>query len=331
MTLRVSCVLTAWNAAWCIERAIASALSQEPAPLEVIVCDDGSTDDTVALIERRFGAAVDVLRLPHRNASAARRVGLARARGDWLAFLDADDVWHADKLARQARFLERHPGVRWITADGRLVDTDGVLRDSWLADYFDPVRETAGDLFPALLQRCFPLVSATMVERSAYEAVGGLDPEIVYSHDYDLWLRLAARYPGGIQAEPLVDYLSSPSSLSRRFDGRHRDDLRLMRRVEAGTLGHGPGVRRAAAERAAALEFELARVDLRAGDARGARARLWRSLRAGPWRRRALALGGALAPPAVLGPLLRSAEVRRVVESVRHVPGTVPLPGEEDA
>jgi glycosyltransferase involved in cell wall biosynthesis len=325
--VRVSVVLAAYNATWCIERALDSVLAQSRPVEEVLVCDDGSTDGTPDLVERRYGSAVTVLRLPHRNAAAARRVGLERARGDWLALLDADDLWMPTKQARQQAFLERHPAVRWLTTDGRYMTDQGVLKPSWLADYFDDARDVAGDLLPPLLERCFPLVSAALVERGAYDAVGGLDPGMAYSYDYDLWLRLAARYPGGVLAEPLVDYYSAPGTLSRNLEARFRDDLTIMRRVERSGLGRGPGVRRVAARRAAALEFDLAIMSARSGRLPEARARLWRAGRHGPWRRRLLATGGALLPVWAFTRLMRSALMKRTVQRSRRAIGHLRLPG----
>jgi glycosyltransferase involved in cell wall biosynthesis len=313
--VRVSVVVPTWNAGPRVERALDDALAQSRPADEILVCDDGSSDDTAGRVERRYGAAVTVLRLPHRNASAARRAGIERSTGDWIAFLDADDRWRPEKLARQAEALARHPEVRWLTADGRYVADGTVLRESWLADYFEPVRELTGDLLAPLLERCFPLTSATLVARAAYDAVGGLDPTLVHSHDYDLWLRLAARHPGAVLAERLVDYHAGPDSLSRDLEGRHRDDLAILRRVARDGLGRGGAVRRIAATRAAALEFELALLAVRAGRATEARGRLWRSAARGPWRRRWVALGGAVLPAPAMR---RLARLRLLKGAVRH-------------
>src|SRR5262245_11955696 len=130
--MRASAVLTVYNASWCIEQALESVLAQTLPAHEILVCDDGSTDGTADLVERRFGNRVRVLRLPHRNASATRSIGLDQATGDWLALLDADDLWKPEKLERQAAFVARHPEVRWLSTDGRYVSKEAVLRESWL-------------------------------------------------------------------------------------------------------------------------------------------------------------------------------------------------------
>ncbi|HTM57398.1 MAG TPA: glycosyltransferase [Candidatus Udaeobacter sp.] len=330
-TAPVSVVLTVYNATWCVEKALDSVMAQTLPPDEVLVCDDGSTDGTPDLVERRYGPPVTVLRLPHRNASATRSVGLARARSTWLSFMDADDVWHPEKLERQMGFLARHPEVRWCCTDGAFVSAEGVIRESWLSDYFNPVRDRAGDLLMILLQRCFPLMSSMLVYREAYHQVGGINPEIVYSHDYDLWLRLAARYPGGMLSDRLVDYLYHPGQLSRRIEDRGLDDLGIMRRIERGDLGQAPSLRQAAAERAAAIEFDLGLLCFRTGRIPEGRARLRRAAAAGPLRRRMLAFAGAMLPPAALARLMRSPRIKQTVQRTRRRPPVERLETDGDA
>lgn len=313
----VSVVLAVYDAAWCIRRALDSVLAQTHSPLEIIVCDDGSRDGTPELVEQTYGEAVRVLRLPHRNASAARHDGLALAQGDWLAFLDADDWWERDKLERQLDFAARHPDVRWLASDGRYESEQGVERASWLSDYFQPVREQAGDLLLPLLQRCFPLMSSMLVERHAYHEVGGIDPSIVYSHDYDLWLRLAARFDGGQMSELLVHYWTHPGALSKNYEGRHRDDLRLMERVAAGGLRPDASVRAAARLRVAALQYHLGHRCLRTGRGSEGRALLRASSAAGPALRRLVAGLGSITPDPLLPLLKRIGLLRSVVTRAR--------------
>jgi len=282
------------------------------------VCDDGSTDGTPDLIERRFGAAVTVLRLPHRNASAARREGLDRAAGDWLAFLDADDLWMPEKLERQIAFIERHPEIRLVTTDGRFVSAEGVLRESWLSDYFDPVEDLVGDLAPLLIERCFTLVSSILVERRAYDEVGGLNTALTHSYDYDLWLKILCRHPGGLMKDRLISYWSSPGALSRNYEKNTRDDLDLMRRVARGELSPRASLRSVAARRAAAIEFVLGLTCLRTGRAGEGRDRMRRAALDGPWRRRLVATAVALTPDWAVPALTRSSWLKGVVSRSRQ-------------
>ncbi|MFN8589298.1 MAG: glycosyltransferase family 2 protein [Candidatus Eisenbacteria bacterium] len=321
----VSVVFAAYNASWCIGRAIDSLLAQTVVPDEILVCDDGSTDGTPEFVEGRYGDRVRVLRLPHRNAAAARRDGLSVARGQWLAFVDADDWWEPTKLERQLDFLVRHPQVRWLSSDGDYVSAEGVVAPSWLADYFQPPREMVGDLFAPLLQRCFPLMSSMLVEREAYHSCGGIDPFLVYSHDYDLWLRLAARFPGGVQNEKLVHYWLHAGALSRNFDARHRDDWKLMVRIATGELRAEPELRRAAADRAAGLAFKVAITALKNGQQADTQRWLRRATRGGPWSRRLLAFACGFVPGGWFGPIARLPWVKRAV--LRMKPGTPSLGG----
>jgi hypothetical protein len=313
----VSVVIGVYNGAWCIERALDSVMAQTAPPAEVLVCDDGSTDGTPDLVERRYGDRVTVLRLPHRNAASVRREGFARATGRWLAVLDADDWWEPRKLELQAGFAARHPEVRWIATDGAFVSEDGVERESWLSDYFHPVRELHGDLFGALLRRCFPLTSSMLVDRECYEAVGGMNGEIIYSHDYDLWLRLAARWPGGVLPERLVTYWTQPGTLSGNIEGRHRDDLGILERIAHGELRADPAVRRTAAERAAAKAFQIGVLCLRTGRSEEGRALLRRAAGAGPLSLRSLAVAGSVLPDLAIPLLMRLQFARSLVMGVR--------------
>jgi hypothetical protein len=316
--VRVSVLMTAYNAAWCIERGLDSVFAQSRLPDEIVLSDDGSTDDTVARVERRFGARVRVLRLPHRGLTPSRRAALEAATGDWLALMDADDLWLPAKLERQLAMLAAHPDVKWISTDGVYQSAEGVIRASWLSDYFDPVTDRVGDLLPPLVERCFPLVSSMMIERGAYEASGGFDPAITYSQDYDLWMRLAARHPGALIGEPLVVYWASSGQLSRRIEERYRDDLTLMQRVARGDLRRDPALQRIGAGRAAALEFDLALLCLRTGREREARERFGRALGFGPWKRRVLAAAGRWLPAGALAAIARSGPAKQTVGGARR-------------
>jgi glycosyltransferase involved in cell wall biosynthesis len=324
----ISVVLAAYNAGWCIERGLDSVMAQTAPALEVLVCDDGSTDGTAELVERRYGMRVQVLRLPHRNASAARADGLSRARGDWLALLDADDWWEPAKLDHQLAFVQQHPELAWVSSDGDFRSDEGVLRDSWLSDYFAPVTERTGDLFPLLVRRCFPLLSSSLVRRDAYAAVGGLDPTIPHSYDYDLCLRLAARYPCGVLAERLVHYWSHPGQLSRSMEARHREDLAIMRRIANGELRDDADARAAGRARAAALAFDLGLICLREGRASEARELFRAAAASGPVPRRAFALAGSLLPGFAVPAVRRLGWLKGGVAGARERKRVLPASGE---
>lgn len=322
--MTTSVVMTVYNGTWCIEGALDSIMAQTVRPEEILICDDGSTDGTADLIERRYGSAVTLLRLPHRGAANTRREGLDRAKGEWIAFMDADDTWMPEKTERQNAFVRAHPEVRLVMSDGVYISAQGVIRESWLADYFSPVSEKVGDLFPLLMERCFTLLSSTIVERGAYEAVGGLDVKMTWSYDYDLWLRVLARYPGAIMPDRLTTYFSSPGAMSRNIEARYRDDLSLLRRIESGDLGNRPDMKGRASKRAAATEFDLGLICLRSGRSAEGRERLKRALGFGPLRRRALAMAGMLAPEWAFASLMRSPWLKGAVQASREPAERIP-------
>jgi hypothetical protein len=326
----VTVALTCWNAAWCIERALDSVFAQTCPADEVIVSDDGSTDDTVERIRRRYGDRVRLMELPHQGLTPSRRAAIEAVRTPWFALLDADDWWLPHKLEHQLAFAARHPQVQWITSDGEFVAEEGVLRESWLSDYFDPVPELVGDLFPHVVRRCFPLVSSSLIRTEAYHAAGGLD-DVPYSQDYALWLRLSARFPGALMHERLVAYWSSPGQLSRRTEARYRDDQKLMERVVRGEYRRHPEAQRIAREKVASYHFDLGVTCLRTGRVREGRIRLWRAAAStGPLGRRSLALLGAVAPRWSLRRLMRSPWLKSTVHRSRrdHDPMSVDTAGE---
>ncbi len=332
---RVSALLTCYNAAWCVDRALDGLLAQTRAPDEIVVTDDGSTDDTVERIVSRLGTRAKLLRLPHQGLTRSRAAAFAAASGDWLAMLDADDRWLPEKLERELAAARRHPDARWIVSDAVYVSEAGVLRESWLSHYFDPVRELSGDLLPALIERSFVLPSASLVAADAYRASGGFDPSFVYSQDYDLFLRLAARCPGVVLPDRLAHYFASPGGMSRRLEERHRDNLRLMERIERGELRREPRIERSGARRVAALSFDVGMICMRSGRIEEARGLLGRAAgRGSPWPRRAVALAAAMLPAFMVRAFARLGWVRgavgRVAETARRLDARLDPPGPGD-
>jgi glycosyltransferase involved in cell wall biosynthesis len=198
---RVSVVIPAYNRADLLPRAVDSALAQTVDDIEVIVVDDGSTDDTLAVLERYDDDRLCVLEHgTNRGVSAARNTGIESAAGEYVAFLDSDDYWRPGKLAAQLSALDGRSGG-WIAAycDS---DRDGTTRLGWVRDTLeDRVRALSTPTGPVeggtdlaaeiLLMRLeFGPGSTLLVERSALEAVGGFDESLAIYEDWDLAIRL---------------------------------------------------------------------------------------------------------------------------------------------
>ena len=193
----VSVIIPTYNRADLVRQAVASVKAQTFRDFEIVVVDDGGTDGTYeALAADR---ELRVLRHPHRRGvAAARNLGVAAARGEWLAFLDSDDLWLPDKLARQIFVRGRQPELLICQTDETWVRR-GVRVNKPAAH-----RKVAGRIFLPSLARCMISPSAVMLHRRLLDDHGGFDATLPAAEDYDLWLRLTWRYEVGLVDEPLV-------------------------------------------------------------------------------------------------------------------------------
>jgi glycosyltransferase involved in cell wall biosynthesis len=193
----ISVIIPTYNRAAFVREAVDSVLAQSSSPGEVIVVDDGSTDETRSVLAVHT-ERIRYVRQLHAGVSAARNHGVALARGEWLAFLDSDDLWLPGKLAAQRRFMVDHP-------QSRIFQTEELwLRNGKRINPRKYHRKPDGYCFERLLERCLVSPSAVMVHRSVIDAVGGFDEAMPACEDYDLWLRIGCRYPIGLLKEPFV-------------------------------------------------------------------------------------------------------------------------------
>jgi len=189
---QVSVVLPTWNRQPLLRRAVESVLAQTWRDLELVVVDDGSTDGTRDYLEAIEDSRVRPIWLEHRgDLTSARSAGLRHVRGEWVAFLDSDDLWLPEKLVLQLQRLAARPTCRWSYTGYLLVDADerplpelsGLLR-----------RPISGHILEPLLRfEVAVAVPAMLVQRSLVDEIGGFDETIPIRSDYDFALRLAAR------------------------------------------------------------------------------------------------------------------------------------------
>lgn len=225
----VSVVMPAYNVAWCIGRAVDSVLAQDFRPCELIVVNDGSTDGTRALLEG-YGAAITVINQENRGMSAARNTGIRRARGTYVAFLDADDWWLAGKLSRQVELMRGRPEIGFSSTTVRVEDDDGRLLNLWRCP--NGSTEILATLFAqnaAIAGGC----SAVMARRDLLDRVGLFDESLRGFEDPDLWMRLAAVSGYACIDETLAVILRREQSVSRNLDSMRVAALRSMRKNRA--------------------------------------------------------------------------------------------------
>ncbi len=201
-TSRIAVVIPVYRAHY-LGDCLASVFAQTQPPDQVIVVDDGSPDRAaIAEAVAPFQAGVRLLRQENAGAGAARNLGIRHADTELIAFLDADDLWCPQLLARQTLLLNEDPDRVLVYANGRLVG-DGPLRGML---FMDTAPSTGAPTLEALLtQRCTVLTSSVVVKRHALVAAGLFDESLRRGQDFDMWVRLAAagaRF--GYTTEPLV-------------------------------------------------------------------------------------------------------------------------------
>ena len=272
----ITAIIPAYRAAGTIARALDSVLTQSCPPEEILVVDDGSPDDMAASV-RPYRERVTLIRKSNGGAASARNLGLERARGELIAFLDADDYWEPNKLERQLAIFARYPQIgltcgRWFTEEpGAARIAPPACTD---AD-FDQVLAATGRHVFFLATKMW--TSTILVRRSVLGTnrfVSGLEP----AEDRDLWVRLVSAAPLYMSSEPLATYVQEPGSLCRtNVDRDYGNMVRVVRR-HIGLLGKH-GVRHWEAE---TFRKWAARY-LGGGQPAAALAPAWNRLRREPW------------------------------------------------
>lgn len=224
MTARVSAIIPAYNAAWCVSRAIDSALAQDYPGLEVIVVDDGSSDDTPKVLAD-YGDDIHVVRQVNGGLSNARNTGIQTARGDYVAFLDADDWWLPEKIKTQVKLMRDHPGIGFCSVATNVEDPDGNFLNLW------PCPQWQGSFLETLFRENAAVAgsgSGVMVRRELFEKTGLFDEHLKSLEDIDMWMRLAAVAGYACVSEPLAVIVKHPDSMSRNLDVMRESAIRVM-------------------------------------------------------------------------------------------------------
>lgn len=273
---KVTVIMPVFNASSTLTQALNSVLWQGYEGLEVIVVDDGSTDDSCHILST-FGDSIRVLHQRQQGPAAARNLALQQAQGDYIAFLDADDVWLPGKLLMQVAYLQAHPDVsavfgrflRWEAqpSDGQFAQPPARAAYEEAASRWHqqpaPFKTTAlqGDLYADLLLDSVVHIITAVVRKSALDEVQGFDAGLNTGSDYDFWLRLSrahridqldvcaawyrihaqsiTRQPWPQNAEYTILLRTLTQHGARGADGRSVPEARLQRRLFGIAFGHG--------------------------------------------------------------------------------------------
>jgi len=211
----VSVIIPTYNRGWILREAIDSVLAQDYTDYELIVVDDGSTDDTRQILSS-YGRDIIVLRQPNQGVSAARNRGIGDSRAQLVAFLDSDDLWLPQKLIRQVAFFQSNP-------DAQICQTEeNWVRNGVVVNPKKRHQKLSGMIFEPSLALCLVSPSAVIIRKSLFDTVGLFDENLPACEDYDLWLRVSCRYPVFLIDEPLIikrgghaDQLSKAAGLDK--------------------------------------------------------------------------------------------------------------------
>ncbi len=184
----VSVIIPTFNRGWIVAEAVKSVLAQDYCPIELIVVDDGSTDDTV----RKLGPFMDKIILiiqKNKGVSAARNTGIKAANGEFIAFLDSDDMWLPEKTSCQINFFNNNPEAM-ICQTGEIW-----IRNGKRVNPKKKHKKLSGMIFEPSLHLCLVSPSAVMIKKKLFEIKGNFDEKLPACEDYDLWLRISSDIP----------------------------------------------------------------------------------------------------------------------------------------
>jgi glycosyltransferase involved in cell wall biosynthesis len=254
-SLRVSAIITAFNCADFVVGAIESVLAQTHPVDEIVVVDDGSSDETVEIIARYADRRVRCISQPNQGPSVARNRGIAETTGELIAFLDCDDLWLPEKTARQVAHLAAHPDVALVS--GQMWWWDPSQDRRWLSRW--GVRPGSDIRREVLIRNVVGNPSLVMVRRTILEQVGGFNPAQPCGEDWELWMRIVAQARVGWLDEPLITYRVVPTS--RSFQWRWRRFAILLGTATTAIRRSQPAWRRPILLARAISHWELYRAD----------------------------------------------------------------------
>ena len=220
----MSVVIPAYNNASTLAEAIASVRSQSRPCYEIIVVDDGSTDTTCKVADDLAGAELRLIRQHHGGPGAARNTGINAARGEWIALLDADDLWLPGKLEVQLAALRRSPEARFSFAGQVVRRPDGSERA-----HECPLPRKS--LFIDLLKGNRLPTSTALIRRDCFADAGLFDTSLRTGEDWDMWLRLAALFSGVLVSQPLEIYRASADCNKYSVELLERCKNRVLERL----------------------------------------------------------------------------------------------------
>jgi len=223
---KVSVIIPAYNKADLTVKAVESVLAQTYGDIEIIVVDDGSTDDTKSALAPYFGK-IKYLCKKNGGASSARNLGIQNSSGEYIAFLDCDDIYFPEKIEKSVRCLDDNPNFGFVHTPVYFIDEKGET----LGRYPRLKRAPTGRVAKKLLLKNFVCNSTPLVRKSCFEKAGIFDEEIFTPADWDMWIRLAEHSKAGCVNTPLTGYRKSESYIAKHLEQSKKEMLRVLEKA----------------------------------------------------------------------------------------------------
>ncbi len=222
MTPKISVIIPTYNRWPRVSQAVDSVLRQTWTDFELLLVDDGSTDETLRHLKQNIvDPRVRFFQTANRGVSAARNYGIDKSVGEWVAFLDSDDRWLPEKLEKQMACIKNQPELVWIHGE------EIWIRNGVRVNPMKKHKKSAGDIFPQALKLCCVSPSTVMIQRRLFQEVGVFREDFPVCEDYDLWLKISAYHPVGFVEDAVIEkYGGHSDQLSRRY--RAMDYWRIL-------------------------------------------------------------------------------------------------------
>lgn len=224
---KVSVIIPAYNAITYLPRALVSVSRQSFTDFEVLIINDGSSDNLEQWFTELIDPRVKLIGQQNKGVAAARNTGIAQSQGEYIAFLDADDLWEPTKLEKQVCCLENNPQVALAHTNMGLVDWQGKSLGRVIQS------PAEGDALKKILQQNTIVTSSVMIRKSCLEKVGVFDINLRSSEDWDLWVRIAAIYPLAVIKEPLGYYRLHHNNMTKNWRMLEQD-LQIIEKIFQG-------------------------------------------------------------------------------------------------
>ena len=218
----VSVIIPTFNGSRFIKETVHSALGQTYRNIEIIVIDDGSTDNTLEIVKSISDPRVTYIRQENAGAAMARNLGINISKGEYIAFLDHDDLWLPHKLERQLLLFGENPMVAMVYSDTFIIDENNFITGK----FSQKTKFFRGMIFKELFLSCFITILTVVIKKSVFFEVGPFLPFKV-SEEYDLYLKCAIKYPIDYIDEPLAKYRIHESNTSKNYETEASDCIKI--------------------------------------------------------------------------------------------------------